>query len=347
MKRIALLVLALPTLVLAVSLYGSGSTFVYPFMSVAAYYYQGASVTYQGVGSGAGISNLLNHIVDFAASDVPMPKIDYVPLLFKRVQVVHVPIIAGAVAVVYNIPELHGKTLRLDGKVLAEIYMGKIRYWDDPRIKELQTPDVARLLPHKPIIAVHRSDASGTTAVFTKYLSKSSAEWAEKVGSHLVISWPVDRVGRGIGAPKNQGVAATVAKTPYSIGYVEYAYAIQARLPVAAIKNAYGYFVKPTPKTISAATEGAMRYWVCILHAPYEYADALVLAPGKNSYPIVATPYMIFFRDSPKLRYLVNFAKYLLSDQLQNAAVKMGYAPLSKQLRQELIKELNELLRYR
>ncbi len=347
MRRVALVSIALLVPVLALSLYGSGSTFVYPFLSVAAYYYQGASVTYQGVGSGAGIANLLNHITDFAASDVPMPKVDLVPLLFKWKQVVHVPIIAGAVVVVYNVPELHGKTLRLDGKVLAEIYMGKIKYWDDPRIKALQTPDVARLLPHKPIIAVHRSDASGTTAVFTKYLSKSSIEWAEKIGSHLVISWPVDKVGRGIGAPKNQGVAATVAKTPYSIGYVEYAYAIQAHLPIAALKNAYGYFVKPTPKTISAATEGAMKYWVCVLHAPYEYADALVLAPSKDAYPIVATPYIIFFRDSPKLPYIVNFVKYLLSDQLQNAAVKMGYAPLSKALRQELVKELDELLRYR
>ncbi len=342
-KIMLLLFLTFPAL--AITLTGSGSSFVYPFLSTAAYYYHGANVQYQATGSGAGIVNLLNHLTDFAASDVPMPKQSYCKLLYKDQLVVHVPLVAGAVVVVYNVPELRGMTLRLDGKVLADIYMGKIKYWDDPRIKELQTPQVAARLPHKPIVAVHRSDASGTTAVFTTYLSKSSKEWAKEVGSGLVVSWPVDRIGRGVGAPKNQGVAASVSRTPYSIGYVELAYALQARLPMAELKNAEGYFVKPTPQTISAATEGAMKYWCCVLHAPYWYANALVLAPGKNSYPIVATPYLIFFKNSPKLRYLIKFAEYLLSDQIQNNVYRMGYAPLSKALRQELIKELNQLLR--
>ncbi|ABU82155.1 phosphate ABC transporter substrate-binding protein PstS [Ignicoccus hospitalis] len=331
--------------VIAASLYGSGSTFVYPFVSLAAYYYKAAHVTYQGVGSGAGIANLLNHLTDFAGSDVPIPKERYAPLLFEGKQVVHVPVVAGSVVVIYNVPELGNKVLKLDGEVLAEIYMGKIKYWDDPRIKALQDPEVAAKLPHKPIIAVHRSDASGTTAVFTKYLAKSSAEWNAKIGSHLVINWPVDKVGRGIGAPKNQGVAATVSKTSYSIGYVEYAYAVQAKLPTAALKNAEGNFVLPTPETISAATAGAAKRWICVLHAPYFYADSLVLAPGKDSYPIVATPYIIFFRDSPKLKQIVDFVKYLLSDELQKASIKMGYAPLSKSFRQQLLAELDQLLR--
>ncbi|NPA85206.1 MAG: phosphate ABC transporter substrate-binding protein PstS [Crenarchaeota archaeon] len=347
MKRVPMLVLALSVAASALTLYGSGSTFVYPFVSAAAYYYQGARVTYQAVGSGAGIANLLNGITDFAASDVPMPKTEYAKLLFERTQVVHVPIVAGAVVVVYNLPELGDKPLRLDGEVLAGIYMGEIVYWDDPRIKALQEPDVASLLPHKPIIAVHRSDASGTTAVFTLYLAKSSAKWASEVGSHMVVSWPVDRAGRGVGAPKNQGVAAAVAKTPYSIGYVEYAYAVQARLPMAELKNAYGNFVRATPESVSAATKGAMEKWVCVLHAPYAFADALVLAPGEDAYPIVAAPYLVFFRDSQKLQALVGFVEFLLSDRAQEAAVKMGYAPLSAELRQELLKELKELLRYR
>ena len=345
MRKVALSLVALALASMALTIHGSGSTFVYPYISVAAYYYRGANVVYQGVGSGAGISNLLNGLVDFAGSDVPLPKQSYCKLLFERRQVVHVPVIAGAVVVIYNVPELMGHVLRLDGKVLADIYMGKIRYWDDPRIKALQTPEVARLLPHKPIVAVHRSDASGTTAVFTKYLSKSSREWARRIGSHLIINWPVDKLGNGVGAPKNQGVAETVRITKYSIGYVEYAYAMKAGLPVAALRNADGYFVLPTPKTIEAATKGAMSKWVCVLHAPYAFADALVLAPGKDSYPIVAVPYMIFFRDSPKLKQLVQFAIYLLNDRLQEAATKLGYAPLSKALRQEVINELRALIR--
>lgn len=235
--------------------------------------------------------------------------------------------------------------LKLDGETIAKIYMGEIKYWDDPRIKALQDPAVASRLPHKPIIAVHRSDASGTTAIFTTYLSKSSSEWSQKVGSGLVVKWPVDEMGRGIGAPKNQGVAATVSKTPYSIGYVELAYAWQAKLPTAALKNAEGYFVEPTAETISAATEGAMKYWACPLHAPYEFAHSLILAPGKNSYPIVGVPYMIFYKDSPKLKSLVKFAEYLLSDQLQSQVTKMGYAPLGKALRQKVVAQLEELLR--
>jgi phosphate transport system substrate-binding protein len=341
-KAVALLLLT--SIAFAITIRGSGSTFVYPFLSMAAYYYQGAHVVYQGVGSGAGLSDLVHNLVDFAGSDVPMPKEMYCKELIQGRQVIHVPVIAGAVVVTYNVPELGHKTLRLDGKVLAEIYMGKIRYWDDPRIKALQTPDVARLLPHKPIVAVHRSDASGTTNVFTLYLSKSDKEWAKLVGAGLLVSWPVDKLGNGIGAPKNQGVALTVMNTPYSIGYVEYAYAVQAKLPIAALKNADGYFVLPTPKTIEAATRGAMNKWVCVLHAPYMFTDALILAPGKDAYPIVAVPYMIFFRDNPKLPYIVQFVKFIYSDQLQQAAAKMGYAPLSKALRQLVLKQLEEVV---
>ena len=344
-KKILIPSILLIAPVLAVTISGSGSSFVFPFISVAAYYYQGANVQYQAVGSGAGIVNLLNHLTDFAASDVPMPKQMYCKLLYQGKQVIHVPLIAGAVAVVYNVPELRGMTLRLDGKVLADIYMGKIKYWDDPEIKALQTPQVASHLPHRPIIAVHRSDASGTTAVFTKYLEKSSPEWAKRVGSGLVVNWPVDSSGRGVGAPGNQGVAASVMKTPYSIGYVELAYALKARLPMASLKNAEGAFVKPTPQSISAATEGALKHWICVLTAPYWYTDSLVLAPGRGSYPIVATPYLIFFKDSQKIRYIIQFIKFLYSDNMQNSATRMGYAPLSKALRQEVLKELNNLTR--
>ncbi len=338
-----LLISLVPTF--AVSLYGSGSSFVYPFLATAAYYYNQANVQYQAVGSGAGIANLINGLTDFAASDVPVPPAQYCKLLYQSKLLVHVPLVAGAVVVVYNVPEIKGMELRLDGNVLAKIYLGEIKYWDDPRIKALQTPEVASRLPHKPIIAVHRSDASGTTAIFTTYLTKSSKEWAKKVGNGLVVKWPVDEIGRGIGAPKNQGVAAAVSKTPYSIGYVELAYAWQAKLPVAALRNAEGKFVKPTIETISAATSGAMKYWVCPLHAPYAFANSLVLAPGENSYPIVGVPYMIFFKDSPKLKALVKFAEYLLSDRVQSQVAKMGYAPLAKALRQKVIEQLEQLIR--
>ncbi len=309
---------------------GSGSSFVFPYIQLVVKY-KHLPVNYQAVGSGAGQANWVNKLTDFAASDVPLVK-----NFLERVKgqyVVHVPIIAGGVAVVFNLPGV--EHLKLSCKVLADIYLGKIRYWDDPAIKALN-PGVP--LPHKPIIAVHRSDASGTTALFTKYLSKCSEEWAKRVGSNLVVRWPVDYMGTGIGAPKNQGVAATVARTPYSIGYVELAYT--KGLKVAAISNAAGNFVLPNAKTISKATEEASKYFSCILCYPDRFVDALIMAPGKDSYPIVGVPFLIFSLKEPKAYEVIKFAEALLDPTMQKIAIKLGYAPLADTFRDRILCEL-------
>ncbi len=328
MRYLALIIFS--TIVFA-AISGSGSSFVYPYIQLVIKY-KHLPVNYQAVGSGAGQANWVNKLTDFAASDVPL-----VMNFWEKVKgqyVVHVPIIAGGVAVVFNLPGI--RELKLSCEVLANIYLGKIRYWDDPAIRSLN-PDAP--LPHKPIIAVHRSDASGTTALFTKYLSKCSKEWARRVGSNLVVRWPVDYMGTGIGAPKNQGVAATVARTPYSIGYVELAYT--KGLKVAAISNAEGNFVLPTAETISKATEEASKYFTCILCYPDKFVDALIMAPGKDSYPIVGVPFLIFSLKEAKAYQIINFAKALLDPEMQKIAIKLGYAPLAEAFREKVLCELN------
>ncbi len=325
-----------------VILIGSGSSFIAPQMYAWANQlkskYPWFSIEYESVGSGAGLANFLEGVRDFAASDPPLPRDVWERY---RGSIIQMPVILGAVAVIYNVPEAENN-LRLTGEVLALIYMGEIKYWDDPRIKELN-PEIN--LPRKEIIAVHRSDSSGTTEVFTIFLYKSApAVWPrELVGK--AIDWPVDKKGNGVGAKGNEGVTSTVKSTPYSIGYVEWSYALDSGLPVAAIMNPRGEFLIPSVESIQKAVQN-----INLPDSPLDDFSSLleevVYADAEGAYPIVSFTFLIFWTEYPpeKAKALRVFMEYVNTEgQTENNVVK-GYAPIPDSIRKFNLKAI-ELIR--
>jgi phosphate transport system substrate-binding protein len=319
-------------------LQGAGATFPYPQISEWARKFQdkyGIQVVYQSVGSGAGQSMFLQKTVDFAGSDPPLSRDKWSQ--YKE-SIIQVPWLFGPVVIVYNIPELPGNyNLKLDGIAIARIYKGEITYWNDPYIKELN-PEVADKLPNKEIIAVHRSDASGTTEIFTTFLYKaSSGVWpSELVGKS--INWPVDTTGRGVGGKGNEGVTSAVVQTPYSIGYVEWSYAIKNNLRVASIKNAAGNFVLPTSETLQEALKKAN-----IPSSPLDdfsgILDSVIYTPGEKSYPILGPSHILIWRvqdDPKKAEGLKLFLKWV-AEEGYNYIVE-GYIAPPENVRQLLVK---------
>ncbi|MEM1676572.1 MAG: phosphate ABC transporter substrate-binding protein PstS, partial [Nitrososphaerota archaeon] len=269
---------------------GAGASFLNPQMQAwASKFYEltegRVKVNYQSIGSGAGQANFKEGLIDFAGSDPPLKKEIYDEFQGKG-GIIQFPVIIGTIVVVYNIPNIETQKLRLTGEVIAKIYLGEIVYWDDPLIKELN-PDLN--LPHEKIIAVHRSDGSGTTRVFTAYLSKIYKPWKEKVGSDFTVQWPVDQLGNGVGAKGNEGVAAAVQQNLYSIGYVETAYAYGSGLKIALIRNRNGQYVIPTEETVKSSLIELTK----ILPKAHEdwskiFPDETVDPPGLKSYPITS-----------------------------------------------------------
>ncbi|WP_119342545.1 phosphate ABC transporter substrate-binding protein PstS [Facilibium subflavum] len=256
---------------------GSGSSFIYPAMSRwANSYYEktGVQLSYQPIGSGGGQRQIFAGTVNFAASDQPLTTRQ-----LEKYDLIQFPAIVGGIVPVVNIPDVKANQLTLSGQVLADIYLGKITYWDDAAIKTLN-PNVN--LPHKAIITVHRADGSGTTYNFAKYLASISPNWQTKVGVDTSLQWP-----NGIGAKGNQGVAAQVQQVEDSIGYVEYAYAKTTKMTTVKLINAAGQAVVPDLSTFASAAE----------YANYQpennYNLILVNQPGKNSWPIVATTFVL------------------------------------------------------
>ncbi len=310
---------------------GSGSSFIAPQMYAWAEQlrerYPWLVVEYESVGSGAGVSNFLQGLRDFAASDPPLPR-----ELWERYRgrVLQLPVIMGAVVVVYNVPGLNA-TLNLTGEVLAKIYKGEIVYWDDEEIARLN-PGVE--LPHEEIVAVHRSDASGTTYMFTLFLHKSAPHvWGrELVGK--VVDWPVDETGRGVGAKGNEGVVRTVLSTPYSIGYVEWSYALDAGLPVAAVANAAGEFVLPSRETIQAAAAA-----VGLPASPLDdfsgVPEALVYPEASGAYPIVSFTFLILWTEYPeeKAEAIRRLLEYVCTEGQEPGNVVEGYVPVPEAAR--------------
>lgn len=295
---------------------GAGATFPFPLYEkwFSEYTKIDPSVAfmYKPIGSGNGIRQLLAGAVDFCGSDaLPAGK----QLKSARGRIIHIPTAVGGVAIVYNLPGIQ-KGLRLTADVVSGIFLGEITDWNDPRIKMINR---GVHLPAQRIVVVHRSDASGTSNIFTEYLSVTNAQWRKKIGKGLAVPWPA-----GIGRTGNQGVTVHVQKTPYAIGYVELAYAIEANLAYAAIRNRAGNFAEPNFKTIREAVGHSSIGGFASRHLP------LVNQPGNDSYPIVGLTWLLFYErqnDPVKGKKLAEFIEWALT-QGQGTAPFMLFAPL-------------------
>jgi phosphate transport system substrate-binding protein len=269
-----------------VALNGAGASFPYPIYSKWAYKYQeisGVKLNYQSIGSGGGIAQTKAKTVDFGATDAPLK-----PEEMDKMGVVQFPTVMGGVLPIFNVAGIESGKLKLDGPTLADIYLGKITKWDDPAIQKLNA-DLK--LPSQDIAVVHRSDGSGTTNIFTNYLSAVSPEWKEKVGAGTSVKWPAKNE---IGGKGNEGVAGQVKAVSGAIGYVEYAYALQNKIPYALLQNPAGKYPQPSIDSFQAAAANAD--WS---KAPKGFAMNLNNQPGDNSWPIVGATYIMAYKDYP------------------------------------------------
>lgn len=276
--------LALPAVARAANITGAGSTFAYPILAKWAQVYQaktGVGLNYQSIGSGGGIKQIQARTVDFGASDKPLAVAE-----LEKHGLTQFPIIMGGVVPVVNLPNVAPGQLRLTGPVLADIFLGKIKRWNDPALAALN-PGVP--LPDQAITVVHRSDGSGTTFIFTNYLSKVSADWKSKVGEEASVAWPT-----GVGGKGNEGVASYVKQIKGAIGYVEYAYALQNKMTYALLQNRDGAFVAPNEETFKAAAANAE--WE---KAPGFY-EILTNEPGKQSWPITGATFVLMHKVQTK-----------------------------------------------
>jgi len=300
----------------AVVIKGAGATFPYPLYAAWIEKYAAARpsvlVEYAAVGSGEGIKQILSRGVDFGASDAPLTDSQ---LTSAGGEIVHIPTVLGAVVVTYNLDGVPSG-LELDGETIAAINLGAITSWDDERIRALN-PNTK--LPAAPIAVVSRLDGSGTTAIFTDYLSKVSPAWKEKVGAGVGVHWPAGVTGRG-----NDGVVALVLRTPGAIGYVELAYAQKNKLAYASVRNAAGQFVAPSLESVTEAAAGVAAT------LPDDMRTSITNAPGKSAYPIAGFTYLLVYRDQSdpaKGKALSDFVAWAL-DEGQTQARERGYAPL-------------------
>jgi phosphate transport system substrate-binding protein len=295
---------------------GAGSTFDGPLFSKLFTVYPtvqcGADVNYQLIGSGAGINDLLNQIVDFGATDAPMT--DSQLAKSPNGPIIHIPVTLGAVAMSYNLPNIPGH-LKMTGQLIADIYLGKVKTWNDPEIAALN-PGIN--LPNQTITVVHRSDGSGTTSIFTHYLSAISPEWASKVGAATTVNWPV-----GVGGKGNPGVAAAVKSTPGALGYVELAYVVANNFPYAVVKNAAGNYVAPS-------LDGAKIDASNVTNIPNDLRFYVVNAPGAQSYPITGFSWIIVYQhqsNADKGEALANMLWWVTHDG-QSYSAALTYVPL-------------------
>jgi phosphate transport system substrate-binding protein len=303
----------------AASLTGAGATFPYPFYDAAFYAFNSkwpaVSVSYQSIGSGAGIQQLTKKTVDFGASDVPL-KDSEAAAIGGRDAVVQIPATLGTESLAYNLDGVPSGSLKLTPELIAAIYLGTITKWNDPA---LVAQNSGVTLPNATITPIHRSDGSGTTYIFTDYLSTVSADWKARVGKGKSVSWPA--VGQG--QKGNEGVATTVKQTPGAIGYVELAYVLQTNMSQASLKNADGNFVIPSPDGATAAAKSKPTV------SPTDFS--IVNAPGKDSAPITGYSWVMIYKDQPdktKGTALVDLFYWLVSDEGQQYAVNLHYAKL-------------------
>jgi phosphate transport system substrate-binding protein len=323
-----------------VTINGAGATFPFPLIDTWRVDYQkvqpGVNINYQSIGSGGGVKQFTEKTVDFGASDAPLTQNESQ----KAPGAVHIPETIGSVVAAYNIPSIPDKGLKLSGEVLADIFLGKISKWNDPKIQSLNTN---KTLPGDDIVVVHRSDGSGTTFVWTDYLSSASPAWKEQFGKGKSVQWPV-----GIGAPGNEGVANAIKGTPNTIGYIELSYALTTNTPFAFIQNKEGAFVEAT----LASTKAAVQSYVASLpKGDGVWTNvSLVNAPGADSYPIASFSYLLLYKelstdpnlDQAKAKALVDFISWAITEG-QKTAEGLDYVPLPEgvvKLDQDTLKSL-------
>ena len=308
---------------------GAGASFSFPLIDLwrveYGKEYPNVQLNYQSIGSGGGVKNHIAKTIVFAGSDAPLKPAERE----AAPNTLHIPEAIGGVTVAYNIPEVPESGLKLTGTVIADIFLGKITKFNDPAIQDLN-PEIS--LPDKDIVVAHRSDGSGTTFVFTSYLNQVSAEWDEKVGAGKSVEWPA-----GIGGKGNEGVANVVKTTPYSIGYIELAYAFQNNIPYAAVENADGTnFVLPSMQSIAAASAGAAP----TLPQAHEswYGISIINAPGDDSYPISTFTYLLVYEnlnnvtnDPDTAQALVHMIYWMITDG-QKFNESLHYVPIAPEV---------------
>jgi phosphate transport system substrate-binding protein len=312
----------------AQKLNGAGATFPYPIYSKWFSEYSaahpGVQINYQSIGSGGGIRQVTAGTVDFGASDVTLTDEQ---LAASKVKIQAIPTVIGAVVPIFNLDGVGD--LRIGPSVLADIYLGKITKWNDPRLVK-DNPGVK--LPAVDIFVVHRSDGSGTTFIFTDYLSKVSKDWAGGPGKGAAPSWP-----KGIGAKGNEGVAGFVRQSPGSIGYVELIYALQNKIPCGYVQSAGGSWLK-------ASIEGVTEAAASVKNMPADYRVSITNAPGKNAYPISSFTWLLIpnpAKDPTNGKVLIDFLKWML--QHENEASALYYAPLPASVAQQVSATINTL----
>lgn len=307
---------------------GAGATFPYPIYSKWFDEYakvdSSARFNYQSIGSGGGQKQILAETVDFGASDGPMSDEN---LSKAPGKILHLPTVAGAVVVTYNLPD--SPKLKLDGPAVADIFLGKITKWNDKRITGLN-PGIT--LPSTDIVVVHRSDGSGTTYIFTDYLGSVNKEWAEQVGKATSVKWPT-----GLGAKGNEGVAGQVKQLPGTIGYVELAYAHQNHLPFADLKNSSGKFITPSLSSVTEALATAK--------IPDDFRFSMVNPPGEQAYPISGATWLLVYekqKDAEKGKKLVEFLNWALT-RGEGMASSLDYAPLPESVQMRVLERIKTI----
>ena len=333
MRRLALLLLGLVLALPApaqTTLNGAGATFPYPMYSKWFSEYHNAhpdiQINYQSIGSGGGIRQVLAGTVDFGASDGPMTDEQ---LAQSKIKILHVPTVLGAVVPAYNVPGVSGE-VRFTPEMLAGIFLGKIANWNDKAIAAAN-PDLK--FPDQPIIVVHRSDGSGTTYIFTDYLSKVSPEWASGPGKGVSIKWPV-----GLGGKGNEGVAGMVRQMPGAIGYVELIYAVQNKIPYGSVRNVAGAFVKASLESVTAAAAS-------VKSMPADFRVSITNAPGKDAYPISSFTWLLIpaqSRDAARGKILADFLNWMVDDG-QKMTAALTYAPLPENVAQKVKVEIKQV----
>lgn len=315
----------------AVLINGAGASFPFPIYSKWIYSYRtqhpDIKINYQSIGSGGGIRQFLNKTVDFGASDAPMKNSE---LKRSKIPILHIPTVLGAIVIIYNLPHLK-EELSLTAQNVADIFSGKIKKWNDPRLTSFNS--ALKKTTIKDILVTYRSDGSGSTAVFTDYLSKAVSGWKNEIGQGKVVRWPT-----GIGAKGNEGVAGMVKQTPGSVGYVELTYAHTNQLSMALIQNKRGHFIKASLESITEASQASL------LDMPKDFRVSITNVEGQKAYPISSYTYFLVYKkmNKQKGQKLISFINWALTEG-QKQAPKLSYAPLPKSLTKKIQLRLKEI----